>query len=1038
MFLSFNPFLLLLWIFVANFIPGALISFSIFRKEKFSFLEKLFIGFGIGIIVLPLIPFLLYFLGGVNFSYTIALASIAFFYIAALGFVAWSRVYEDIKMPSGEKIEITHANLVSLSILVVVVIAFLIRLSSYSPVFQELDPYYYTYTAFQILGVGFNPADDATAWYPEVEVSHRIVPALSYLEATWYSLYTGGGELNNLLVTAVASIYPPVAAALAVFFLYLFISVTKRREWGVACAAIASFMPILIFKLTAGEQEVQPYAFFALSFFFAMYAFAMREKGNYKFAVLAGLGFAAVALGSSSQLLALVSVILFMSAQAVAMFLKEKDEKGIEHLLKTNGIVFLMGPVLGSAVLKDIFRMGNPSLSIFVPFLLALVFVSVLYAIKKKAKPGQEKIIFGALVILSLLVVFATPVGDYIINAGKAGFQIAQFNAPLDRTIAEQGTAGTMLQAQMGFVAESYESIVAFILSPVHAFLSVSSVELADNFVGFLAGVIALPFNIITAIVNFALSFSVSALNIVLGSDVVFEEKANSLLLTWIFLFFVALGYSLFRYYKDGGDNHFILYAAIILPPLLVGIIKAKYTIYAGFFLCAAIAFIFQESEKVIPRFTKSTGENVRSNLIAFAALLVLLQFFFNGFASSLFFGSLTPLYQNDPFATQAKFQGFCAVSNDPEICEAANDPMGFASRGTNYQYSEKLCALSIFSDYSYFQNFYSAPPWELRVVQFRCQRISYYWIESMEWIKENTEKDSRTTSWWDYGHWINFFGERNAVLRNEHASHKMIGDVAFSYLDGSPEDLASFMREHDSKYALFDMELVGMGGQLGGKYGALNYLSCAHMNETSVAFSPGESSCEIEHLWETIFIPTDAARAQSCEITKDGTKTGIVAYKMYLRDGNGLMYLLYYPGFCINPQNQNLLACQNYVVAEPAYCVGDITDFIPGSEGPIYGTYYLNETYPNGNLKVNKGMLQFPGRISNTYHFGEATSFTMFYTLDEIWLENGDMKSGYDDRKTKFYDSNLYRALFINEIPGYRQVFSSSGGEVKIYRLEE
>ncbi len=1039
MFLSFNPFLLLFWIFVANFIPGALVSFSVFRKEKFTFLEKMFIGFGIGIISMPLIPFLLYFLGGVAFSGTVALASIAVFYAIALVSVACSRLYEDFKLPEKtESVEIRYEHMLSFALLLVIIVAFLIRLSSYSPVFQELDPYYYTYTAYQLLDTGYNPQNDGTAWYPDVEVNHRIVPELSYLEATWYSLYTGGGELNNLLLANIATVYPPVAAALAVFFLYLFMRATKHRELAIASAAIASFLPIFIFKLTAGEQEVQPYAFFALSFFYAMYKFSISRKGDYKFAALAGLGFAAVALGSSSQLLALVSVILFMAAQSVLLFLKEKDASGIREILKTNAIVFVLGPLLGSAVLKDIFSSGSPSPWIALPFLMVLAFVAALYFIKKKAKEGQAKTIFGALVVAAVLVVFMTPLGDYMLHAGKAGFQIAQYNAPLDRTIAEQGTAGRMLQMQMGFVAESFESVIAFILSPVHAFLAVSSQELANNLVGTIATVIAIPFSIISLIVNITLSVSVSLINSILGSSVQFEDKANSFLLLWIFLFIAAIAYSFYEYYKKGKDNQFLLYAAIILPPLLVGIIKAKYTIYAGYFLCAAIAFVLNEADVVIPRFTKKSEKSVRSSVFAFAALLVLLQFFFNGTASSLLFGSFTPLYQNNPFSTQAKFSTFCAASGDPDVCAAANDPMGYASLGTNYQYSQKLCALSILSDYSYYYNIGAAPPWEQTAVQFRCQRIAYYWTESMEWINENTEEGSRTTSWWDYGHWINYFGERNAVLRNEHASHEMIGEVAHSYIDGTPKELAEFMKEHDSKYALFDAELVMSSSQLGGKFGALNYLSCAHMGETNVSFQPGGSECELGHLWEKIFVPIDPARQQACEISSNTNKTGIVAYRMYLRDGDRKLYMPFYDGRCINPTGNGLLYCQHYLVAEPAYCLGNIAEFLPGAGEESFGTYYLNETYPNGNLKINKAALQFPERTEGTYHFGEAGSFTMIYTMDEIWLENGELKSGYEDRKTEFYESNLYRALFLNDIPGFRQVFSTSGGEVKIYRLEE
>ncbi len=43
---------------------------------------------------------------------------------------------------------------------------------------------------------------------------------------------------------------------------------------------------------------------------------------------------------------------------------------------------------------------------------------------------------------------------------------------------------------------------------------------------------------------------------------------------------------------------------------------------------------------------------------------------------------------------------------------------------------------------------------------------------------------------------------------------------------------------------------------------------------------------------------------------------------------------------------------------------------------------------------------------------------------------------SGYEDRKGKFYDSALYRALFLNDLPGFTQVYSTPTGAVRIYKI--
>jgi asparagine N-glycosylation enzyme membrane subunit Stt3 len=1031
-FVSFNLLTFLFWLLVSSFVPGAVLSFALFRKNDFSFLEKLFSGFALGFILLPLIPFLLYFIAGVNFSYEIALLSIALLYVIAIAFFVKNKAYEGLKMPESlnlNEIVTSKQFIISVLLVLVLVSSYMVRIGSYGPIFQELDPYYYTYPAQQLLVDGYNMPDDQTAWYPELEVSHRIIPAISYLEATWFELYTGGGEYSNMLLSALAGMYPPIAAMLSVFFIYLFVSIASKREWGLAAAGIAAFVPVFVYKLAAGEMETQPYAFFSLFFLYAMYALSLKTK-DLKFSVLAGLGFAAVALGSSSQLLALASIMIFMVIQALATFLKKEDSEELMFLLKSNAIIFVLGPLLGSAVLKDIFYDGSAAFTIIIPFLIALASIGVLYLLKTKI-PDQQKAltVLGAIAVLGILVFAFTPLGDFVKGIGKSGFGLSEFRRPLDRTIAEQGVAPTAFGGQIGFVADTYveenrPAVVSSILWPIVIVFNAISPSLGDtigNLVGTLISLILLP---ISVVVNVIFTLIVALLNAVLGTTVDYVDKANSFMLLWIFLFWAALSYSVYQYVKKDEDNMFLLFLAIIMPPFLVGIIKAKYTIYSAVLLAVAIGFTLGVAKNVLDTYFEGRGKQA---LYVIAVLLVLFQFVYNGFSVALIAGSVVPLYQNDPMALQAKFQGICDSTSDSVVCAAAADPMGYAAKGTNYQYNQKLCLLSIYSDYTSMVNSGSAPEWERTAAFFRCQRLSTYWIDSMEWLKENTPEDSRVISWWDYGHWINYFADRNSVLRNEHRSHEMIGAVADGYLDATPEELAAYMKSHETQYALFDVELVAGGGQLGGKYGALNYLSCAWNNETNVSFAPGQSTCEADHLWEVIFISQTP-----CSISTLSNKSGLTAYKIY----EGGVYRTFYRSECMSPSDQNTAAyCQSAIKAEPVYCVGETT---LANGQPTTATYYMNETYPNGDLKLNKAMLQFPYSIPMTTHMGPVTSVTLLYTEDALWLENGVIKSGYEDRKGKFYDSTLYRGIFLNNIPGFSQVYATSDGAVKIYKVAE
>jgi asparagine N-glycosylation enzyme membrane subunit Stt3 len=758
------------------------------------------------------------------------------------------------------------------------------------------------------------------------------------------------------------------------------------------------------------------------------------------FPVLAGIAFAALALGSSSQILAVSALIIFIIVQSISYFLRDQDDKELRHSLIMNSIIFIIGPLAASALIRPIFESGGVSLSIMIAFLLSILFTGLLYVLKRFIPDRNLALAaLASLLVIGLALYAATPVGDYVRNIGKAGFEIAQYNRPLDRTIAEQGGAATVFEGQMGFIAQSY--------------FPPASLDSPGSLFNLLMFIVLTPFAVVA---NLALGIFVALANLFLGTKVEFTDKAVSLLLFWLVSFWIACIYSAWRFVKREGDALSLFFLAIVMPPFVVGLIKAKYTIYAAVLLAVAIGFSFGQVGSVIIKLFKdlfkeeTLGKAIYLAPLAIGAMLVILQFFSQGFAPSLIWGSAQTLYQNNPDALAPRFGAFCNQSGDPEVCAAAQNPAGYAAQGTNYQYSWKLCMLSIFSNYSYLSYMFDGnpandnlvPPIESTAAGFRCQRLSDYWVESMEWIRDNTEPGARITSWWDYGHWINYFGERNAVVRNEHASQEMIGAVAHGYVDAPPEELKEWMEAHDTEYALFDIELVSGGGALGGKYGALNYLSCARDNLTSVNKSPGESQCEAEHLWENIFI----SHSSTCTISSLTGKTGFTAYKMYedvYEQGPdntplfiGTFYRPYYQPACIAPQDPRVIAyCRNYVHAVPAYCVGNAT---LATGGTMFGTYYLNETYPNGDLKLSKGLLQMPYSIPATSHMGDVTAVTVFYSEDQIWLENGIVKSGYEDRKGKFYDSALYRAIFMDDLPGFRKVYETSGGEVKIYRIED
>jgi asparagine N-glycosylation enzyme membrane subunit Stt3 len=485
-----------------------------------------------------------------------------------------------------------------------------------------------------------------------------------------------------------------------------------------------------------------------------------------------------------------------------------------------------------------------------------------------------------------------------------------------------------------------------------------------------------------------------------------------------------AIAHSMYRKVKFGDLRLPLLFLALIFPISIVGMLKTKYTTYLGFAVAVALGVVLGEIfDFMFLHFNNLKDAAERERMIKYAFMGMVLLGSVYAFlqatypisvGQALLANSLQERFGDNPLAAQPKMRAACALldpmgTSNSRVCAAARDPVGFANMGPNYQYDPEVCVYSIIS------NLQSPTNDERNALQFRClSRINDYWIDLMEWMG-TTPEDSRFTSWWDYGHWTNYFGERDTVLRNEHASSEMIGDVAHDFIDGTPEELRAFMLAHDSKYVFFDQEIIGTmrpDGYMsfGGKYGALNYLSCARDNETSVDKSPGESVCEFEHTWESIYVPT-GAQAQECVISPTSGKTGVVGYTAKIVSGVG--------------------GAQRTLVE--TYCVGEVT-IADGTT--ILGTYYLDDSrkLANGDLRLNKAILSFDYEDTSQ----GVKLYTALYDHTPRWVENGELKDGWEDRKGKFYDSNLYNGFVLGALPGFDLVYYTPGREIMVYKIRE
>lgn len=969
-------------IFFSALLPGSLLSLGLLKGSGLSSIEKILAGFAFGWVLQGFLPFAEFVFLGIKFSYWLTLLNTALLYALALGFFIWRKGYDITGAGFQEWSKDPLKLAVPAVLLALFIINFWVRIQTLSPIFQELDPYYYMYISQQIITQGFNPLDDQTAWYPLVQVSHRGSVLEFYSAAAWYSIYSQGGAYSNYLLSLIANIYPPLAAALCAFFVYLGLRAWYRQEYALIASAVVSFIPMLLLKLTAGEAEVQPFAFFSLAMFIGFFLWAQKKR-DYLFIALAGAAYFTISLGSSTEVVAATIFLLYSVLQSATMFVQKKDlGQFARHTL-----VFLAFPAF-AMLAKSIF-LGFPVISYFAANAAAAAFVLVLFYIQKsKIDAETQTYALGALALAGVLILAFTPVGGILRSVALTGLQIAEYNQPLDRTIAEQGTSGAVLEPQLGFIGKLYDHGIYV-------------------YIGYLFALPSLAANFIFA------AFS-SLLNAVLGTNLAYNFKGNSTVMALFFFAALASAFSLYRLFVRKEESIAWFFIALIFPISIVGLIKAKYVIYLGFVLATGLAFIFGEMEALAllimgPKVSAEGKVNLFYALMALGLILAVFQFTESS-APLMLKSSLAVRFQDNPAALQQKFSDLCnklrlqgaSESELASICAAGKDAIAFANSSINNQYDYQLCYLSLL------QNPFSATDDEKTAAAYRCGRISPYWIDSMEWIRYHTENNSRITSWWDYGHWENFFGMRNAVIRNEHASPYMIGRVAHDYIIGTPEELKRDMLYFNSSYALFDSELLLSGTSFGGKYGALNYLACAYDNRTNVSRLPGQSICEAEHLWTQVYVPSSPGPADQCTISFE--KKGVIAYQPRASEtSGGIAYQL-----------------------EPRFCMGNAT---LANGQTINALYDMSARSASGDLKLHRAFVKYEYKDNSR----NIMVFTLLYTHDPVWVDsNGTLSDGWEDRTSKFYDSNLYQAFILDSLPGFSKVYTTPDSQVKIYKIKE
>ncbi len=891
--------------FVVLFIP---IAEFIFKDRKLNLIELGLISLVVSVITVPMFAWLL------NFVMPFSIVLVGITFAIPLLISLFLIIAKKISLQPHH----TNFSLASIAVLALFLLSFYLRMQSLSAYFYEFDPYYYMMIPEFLLTQGQVPLHDDLA-YALTPIGHRNSPEPQYLTAVWYMLSYGPGHYDRYEDSIIANIYPPLLGGLLVFLVYLMFKDEYSNFIAASAAFVMAFMPILFTKFFAGVAEQLPWGIFAAVAGIAFIYLAVKYKENRWYYIPAVIGVLGAMLGSKAGMIPIVVGVAFIAIKAALDFINGQREKVYYELPLILAVLVGISNMLYGTYMSP---SGNPIASLFSSEVLVLLFAALfsffvyhLLDFGKSHLDTLKKRAYALCGIGLLSVIFLiTPIGAPILQYGIGLAGVGELGASnaLVKTVAEETLHGDDISSRFGIAGVSFD---------------VSNIT--SSFISKYGSLTALP--IVYVVLFFSLLYGL------------FYRKSTLILLLVIFIYSLSF----------------------------IGLQKIKYTPHLGLVLGLAICAIageayFAQKEKGIPMYLGFGAGAILMLIAAFAVVSYAAGFvgFFTNSGSISFYSLSNPIYYvvfgavlvaslyfAYNYFREKRWDAVLGISamllflpfalNNIEVVPSA---LQYNSLNlTDHAAVIGMCTNT--SSTFYAKNFY-------------CNVIPDYWYDSMVWIKSNMD-DSYLFSWWDYGHWTNHFGNKKTFTRNDHPFVSLDLEVADKYVAKNESVMASYMKSHDSNYALFDIDLVG-------KWGALTYLSCVGNNETTAEEMPSESQCSASYQFERMWVPQKPALSQMCAI---GQQYGVTGYS----------------SFGTRTYCTQIVNSQYMVIFDQQ--TGKQINAIPMSSG---STTMQGATYTEYMMIYTKdGLADAPGRgyQSNFYKaffLGELDGFTQVYPTDK------------------------------------------------------
>ncbi len=826
-----------------------------------------------------------------------------------------------------------------------------------APSFFEFDPYFDMVDAHYILAYGGQLLNDPSAW-PVVAggTNHRIEPIVPYLEAYWYDLVNSlkfhYSSFSTNLMSYIGSLYPPITAALLVFIIFLLLFHEYDAKIGLIGAGFTAAMPTLIATFISGEQLVESWGIMTLFFFFAAYMIAIRNMKDKRLAVLAGIAFVSTFLGAHYYTVTTGVLALYIIIQGSIELIKGSD---LTDFYKMNAIILAIIAIFLAIFLPYQSTLQNRVPSILgIPFTLSAPMYSLILigitqlvireAHKRKVVKRESYLSRFGVMLLFFIVVFAivmiSPVRHSIMNYINLSARFTTPSKPLFMTVQEYIPTGIFYN----YAANGFGTIGASLFG--------------------------IP---LVVLVVLGLAYALIMISIVVRNS-----------------------------------RTAVLYLSVAIPLMVAGMLEVKYLPHFGvayimlFCIIMGEALYFVQSERKLSELKKTRSINPATYTThRFAALSILLIGLY------FLFGVIAPIAMIAlviyGYTKRGKF-----IDSDTKLAALSLALIIIALFWTTFILGEMSSVYSsIRAAYVYAQSPSTACSTFTTTGNgmgqtLYCNTISQYWLSAMSWIRGNVGPyGPRVLAWWDYGDWINWFGNSNAVLRGDNAVAQEDYAVAAQYVLGpnynaTPETLSKYMNANQTKYVLFDQDLIP-------KWGALNFLACINDNLTSESYAKaqgalqnppapyalGTSQCELQHDPQfalvplSVLSPSNSSQPSISDYCSISTNTTTYA-KTFVVVGQQVSNQT----LCLNLVNSKTGALQLY-----------------NSTGGKMNAYIQANNY----LGVQE--------IQTATGTAPYVEYMVIYTPNSA---NGVIT----DAPSQFYTSTYYKGFFTGQMPGFTQVY--------------